>query len=489
MKLKVKLSHWSAGRPVAILNHKTAEKMNIHVNDRILIQKDSKEMIVVVDLARKIVKEGEVYVSTEIIKHLNLKKRDKVDINVTIKPKAVKLIDKKLEGGQLNEREVYLIIKNIVNNAITEPEIAYFISGVYKSGMTMKETIYLTKAIFNTGKKIKLRNRKVVDKHSVGGVPGRTTPIIVSICAAAGLLMPKTSSRAITTPSGTADAMEVICKVDFSIREIKTILKKAGACMVWGGSLGLAPADDKIIQVEKILNLDPQPQLLASIMAKKLAVNAKYVLIDIPYGKNAKVNLTEAQKLKRKFKKIAKYFNITLECFLEDAEEPIGKGVGPALEIKDALKVLRREDKCYKLEHRSLQLAAKLLELTDKAKKGQGYKMAKKILDSGKALKKFQEIVKAQHGDINKIIGQAKYKYEIRAEKSGRIKELPTNIINNLARISGCPLDKKAGLYIKKHVGEYVRKGEEILTIYAQSKTKLKHAIDFYKKNKIVKIS
>lgn len=489
MELKVKFSGWSAGRPVAIINEKTAKQLALHVNDRILIENKRRKVIAVIDTAEKIAKPKELYVSKEVVSHLKLTKRDKVEISIAKKPRAVHLIEKKIQGKQLTYKELYTIIYNIVHNALTEAEIAYFVSSVYKSGMEMKETADLTRAIYETGKTLKLKKKKVVDKHSIGGIPGRTTPIVISICSATGLTMPKTSSRAITTPAGTADVMETICKVDFKIPEIKKIIQKTNACIVWGGSLGLAPADDKLIQIERILNIDPQPQLLASIMAKKLAVGSNYILIDLPYGKNAKVNKKQAQNLSKKFKQLAKFFHVKLETNLAEINEPLGNGVGPVLEMQDVIRILKGENYCHRLKTRSLELAANILELSGKAKKGKGKKLAKQILDSGQALEQFQKIVKAQKGNINRIKNkQAKYHKHIKAKKSGKIKTINTKLINILSRTAGCPLDKYAGLYIYKHVGDKVEKKEKILTIYAQSRHKLRHAINFYKKNKIIVI-
>ncbi|GAI32151.1 unnamed protein product, partial [marine sediment metagenome] len=314
------------------LHKKFAEKASIHVDDRIYIEKKGKKIAAVVDIATGLLKKDEIIISSEIRKTMKLREKGLVDIEPATKPESLNFIYKKLAGKELNKRELRKIMEDIVRNTLTESEIAYFISGIYKCGMSMKEIKGLIKAIAETGKKLNLKG-KIIDKHSIGGIPGRTTPIIVSICSAAGLIMPKTSSRAITTPSGTADAMEVLCKVDFTLKEIKKILKKVKACIVWGGALNIAPADDKIIQVERLLNLDPEPQLLSSIMAKKLAVNAKHVLIDIPYGKNAKVNKKQAENLERKFKHLAKYFRINLRCSLKKVEEPLGNGIGPALEI------------------------------------------------------------------------------------------------------------------------------------------------------------
>jgi AMP phosphorylase len=279
--------------------------------------------------------------------------------------------------------------------------------------------------------------------------------------------------------------METICKVDFTMEQLKNIIKKTNACLVWGGSLNLAPADDKIIQVERLLNLDPEAQLLASILAKKLAVGAKYVLIDIPFGKNAKVTESGAKILERDFKALGKSFGIHLECFLEKTDEPLGNGIGPALEIKDVIKVLKRQSPCYKLEEKSLALSGKLLEMTGKAKKGCGKKMAKEILDSGRAFEKFKEIIQAQEGNIN-TIPEAKFKYNITAEKDCRISEINIKKINSLARLLGCPADKASGIYMHKHLHDKLKKAEKIMTLYAESETELEEGMKFYNRNQPV---
>lgn len=455
----------------------------IKYKDRILIRKNSEKIIAVVDIAVGMLDKNEIAVSTEVSSSLNLREGDLVGIEPASKPQSIESIYKKLKCQKLNENEIKGIIDDIVENALTEAEIAYFVSAIYNCGMSMEEIREMTKAIVETGKRLKLKNKLVVDKHSVGGIPGRTTPIVVPICSSAGLIMPKTSSRAITTAAGTADALETICKVDFTIKEIKQIINKTGACMVWGGSLGLAPADDKIIQVEKLLNLDPEAQLLASIMAKKLAVGSKYILIEIPYGKTAKVNKKEAVRLKRKFENLAKSFDLEVECLLLRTEEPLGNGVGPALEIRDVIDVLKRKSSCFMLEKRALILAGKILEMTGKAGRGKGIKLARGILDSGKAFKKFKQIIEAQKGRL-KGIKEAKFKHSIEARRDCKIKEIDIKKINALARILGCPADKASGVYLHKHVNDKVEKGEIILTLYSESQSELKEGIKFYNKNK-----
>lgn len=344
----------------------------------------------------------------------------------------------------------------------------------------MKETIFLIEAILKTGEILKFKKRYVVDKHSVGGVPGnRTTPIVVPICAAAGLLMPKNSSRAITSAAGTADVIETIANVEFNMKELKKIINKTGACMVWGGSLKIVPADNKIIKVEKILNIDPESQLIASIMSKKLSVGSKYIVIDIPYGKTAKLSKKRAEALKSKFYYLGKYFHKKIRCLVTDGSQPIGNGIGPALELIDVIKILDPKQTGPKdLENKALLQAGTLLEMTGKAKKGNGIKLAEEILLSGKAYEKFKEIIKAQGGNLKKIkLGD--FKEYIHSKKRGKVREINNKLISSLAKLAGCPLDKYSGIYLHKHVGDKVRKGEKIITIYCESKHRLNEAAAF----------
>jgi len=483
MKLKIKKIKFLAGRPVCIIHEKTAKSMSLHVGNRVSISKKGKKIVSIVDTASGIISQKEISVSESIIKTLGLKNKDIVEVKIIKRPLSIKLIKKKLNGETLDKKEIREIIKNIANNSLTEVEIAFFISAVYNKGMSLKETKYLTRAMVDMGNTIKLRGR-IFDKHSIGGVAGnRTTPIVVSICAAAGLKMPKTSSRAITSAAGTADVIEAITRVDFSIPEIKKIVKKTGACFVWGGALGLAPTDDKIIKIERIVNIDSTPQLLASILSKKISVGSKYILIDIPYGKSAKVSKSQAEKLKKSFLRIGKEFDLSLDVILTDGSEPIGKGIGPVLEVKDILKVLTREDSPKDLEEKSLILSGRLLELSGIKN---GYKKAKEILESKKALKKFIEIIEAQEGDTKKLnkFKNPEFSFKIKSKKKGKIKHLDNKLVNGLARNLGCPEDKLAGIYLNKKKGDAIKKGEVIMTLYATSNEKLSNSKKFYKNNK-----
>ena len=483
MKLKVKFLKWSAGVPVVMLNKFTAEKIGVHTKERVLIKSHSKELSTIVDIVEKVVNKNEIAVSSELKEIINLKNGQEVDVTISASPKSLIYIKKKLNNESLSQKEIDEIIKDITTNSLSEAEIALFISAMYKQGTSMEETIYLINAMLKNGNQLHLKGKFIVDKHSIGGIPGRTTPIIVSICAAAGLIFPKTSSRAITTASGTADAMEVLARVEFSMKELKKIIEKTNAFIIWGGGLNMGPADSKIIQIEKMLGIDPEAQLLASIMSKKLAVGSNYILINIPYGKTAKVNKIKALRLKKKFELLGKHFNKQLKAVLTKNKGPLGNGVGPVLEIIDVIKILNPDEQGPKyLEESSLNLSAVILEMTGKAKKGMGLKLAEDILYSGKAFEKFKEIIKAQEGSLDfEKLKPAKFKKEIKAKKSGEILEIDNKKINFLARIAGCPTEKSSGLYIHFFAGDKIKIGQKIITIYSESKSRLKQAEKFYK--------
>lgn len=323
--------------------------------------------------------------------------------------------------------------------------------------------------------------------NCIGGIAGnRTTPIGVSICAAAGLTLPKTSSRAITSASGTADVIETISNVELSAAELKKIVEKTNACLAWGGSLGLAPSDDKIIHVERLLNLDVEPQLLASIMSKKISAGSNYILIDIPFGPGAKFNTKkQARSLANKFKRLAGHFGVKLKIVYTQGREPIGNGIGPVLEMFDVLSVLKNEPNAPQdLKNKALFLSSELMTLCGiKNSK----KLAKEILESGRAYEKFKEIINAQNKSNNfdkkvAALRLAKIDHVIYAEKSGKIYQIDNKKINSLCRILGTPETQGAGIYLHKHIGD-VKKGEPLVTLYSESKNKIEDALKFFKES------
>ncbi len=485
MKFKVKKLYLSTGHiNVAVLNYLDAREFNFHRGDRIRLKNGKDEAVAIIDTTNSdfVVPKGTIGLMDESITCLGKKCIKCIDAYPEPSPGSVELIKNKLNKKILSYNDYVEIIHDIVYNKLTAQEIAFFISALYINEPTLDEIVHLTKAVVRTGDTFLIENEKILDKHCIGGVPGnRTTMLVVPIIAAAGLFMPKTSSRAITSPSGTADTVETLCSVSFSINEMKKIVKKTNACLVWGGSLNLAPADDKIIVIEKPLSLDVESLLLTSIMAKKKTVSATHVLIDIPYGKGAKVETrSKALHLKKMFNILGKKLDMKIDVIITDGTQPIGNGIGPLLEARDVLYVLTRNEKRpHDLERKSLFIAGRMLELGGKAKKFQGYKAAKEILESGKAYRKFDEIVREQKGIIfdPEKIKLADYKHDVKSKKSGKITGIDNKFISKIAVLVGCPKDKKSGIYLYKHKNDKVKYGDVLYTIYSQSKEHLSFAL------------
>lgn len=396
---------------------------------------------------------------------------------------AIKAIQKKLLGKKLSYKEIYQIMDEIAHHKLSDVLTTYFVASSFREGFSTEELFFLTKAMVETGTKLHF-DGIVADKHSSGGSAGtRTTLIIVPIIAAAGFKIPKVSSRAITTPAGTADVMETLAKVEFKPREVEKIVNNVGGCIIWNGYLGLAPADDIIIRVEEPLMFEPFDKLIVSIMAKKAAVSTTHLILDIPVGKTMKIHhFSDGEKVADKFKKLGKEFGMKIIADINETLEPAGRGVGPFLEAKDALAVLEQTpDRPLKLEAKALRLAGKLLDLCykDAGIDKNGEDEAQQILKSGAALKKFLEIVKAQGGDdqiSSRTLKTKAKKIEIISKQSGRIKEINNYNVTAVAKVLGAPHDKFGGLYLLKKLDETISKHEAIVELYSTDPYKLKEA-------------
>lgn len=398
---------------------------------------------------------------------------------------AVDTIQKKLLGKKITYKEIFNLMDEISKNRLNEVLTTYFVASSFKEGYTALELYYFTKAMVETGNRLKFKGI-VADKHSTGGVAGtRTTMIIVPIIAAAGFTIPKISSRAITTPAGTADVMEVLARVDFNTSEITEVIHSVGGCIVWNGNLRIAPADDIIIRVEEQLSFESFDKIIMSVTAKKVAVSATHLVLDIPIGPTMKIrHFQEGEKVARKFKDLAHRFGIKVTIDINETLEPAGNGVGPALEARDVLYVLEQKNvRSMKLESKALRLAGKLLDIcySDTGNNKSGEDEARSILKSGAALKKFKEIIKAQKGnpDISseslKIRSHSKY---IVSDRKGKIKGINNFHLNSLAKIVGAPLDKFAGIYLLKKLDERVEKHEPIYVLYSSDSYKLKEGFE-----------
>lgn len=399
---------------------------------------------------------------------------------------ALSAIKKKLLGKKLSYQEIFSLMDEVAHERLGPILTTYFVAAGFKEGFSHHELYYLTKAMADTGAKLHFRGI-VADKHSTGGLAGtRTTMILVPIIASAGFKIPKNSSRAITTPAGTADTMEVLAPVTFTPKQIQQIVYKVGGCIVWGGHLGLAPADDIIIQVEAPLSFESFDKIIVSIMAKKIAAGCTHLVLDIPVGQTLKVkHFKDAEIIAAKFNFLAKKFNIKVTVDINQALEPAGHAVGPTLEAHDVLKVLQqRPDRPFILEAKTLRLAGKLLDLClsdSKKRKDQenGEELARQILSSGKAYRKMQEIIKAQGGNPHitlEGIKLGKYKYEVPSHKRGIVTTFNNNDLTVIAKILGCPSDKQAGIYIERRIDERVDKNDILCILYSSDKWRLNEA-------------
>ncbi len=491
-RLKVKTVDIVAGKLIAILNEGMAKDLGIASFERaeLMNPKNGKSIHVVIDYTDSLAEKFEIAVFRDVRKALDTKDGEILEVCAVGKPKSVEFIKKKMDGKKLSNSEILEIVRDIASNRLSEIETSAFVSGVYIRGMDIDETVAMTKALIGDGEKIDFGKKIVVDKHSVGGTNGRATMIIVPIIAAAGYAMPKTSSRSITSASGTADAMEVLADVSLSIEQIKNAVRKTNACIAWGGAVELAPADDKIIKIEHPLSLDPEGQVIASVMAKKASVGAKYVVIDLPIGQYVKVkNREDGERMALKFIEVGHQLGMKIEVVLTNGEEPSGRAFGPALEARYAMEILERKF-FDNLAQKSVELAGALLELIGDSPKGQGFNKALNILESGKALEKMKEIITAQNGKIlsSEQIGYAQFKRDVLSMHSGEISVIKVGMLNTVGRMAGAPADKKAGLYLHVEEGSKISKGTPLFTIYSENKIKLEAAYKFAVNSQIIEM-
>ena len=398
-------------------------------------------------------------------------------------PEPVESLSKmrhRIYGHRLDSAALNAIVSDIVDGQYADVHLAAFVTAGAALPFDERETMELTRVMVDVGERLSWDRAPIVDKHSVGGLPGnRTTPIIVAIVAAHGLVMPKTSSRAITSPAGTADTMETLAPIDLDLPSIRRVIERESGCIVWGGSVRLSPADDILIRIERALDLDSEGQLIASVLSKKIAAGSTHLVLDMPVGPTAKVRSAEAAAiLSRRLVEIASGFGLETRVVLSDGTQPVGRGIGPALEARDVLSVLQGTiDAPEDLRARSCKLAGVLLELGGRAAAGMGELLARATLADGRAWTKFQRICEAQGG--MRTPGTADHGHPILASRDGRIAHVDNRQLAKIAKLAGAPHAKSAGLELHVKLDQRVRAGEPICTIHAESRGELEYALDY----------
>lgn len=412
---------------------------------------------------------GQLGLSIEAFQQLGLEEGVAVAVAHAKPPGSLRAVHRKIAGEKLSYDDYLAITGDIVKHRYSKIEMAAFLVACSETGMEREEVLHLTRAMAGSGEQIDWNESLVADKHCIGGIPGnRTSMLVVPIVAAHGMLIPKTSSRAITSPAGTADTMEVLAQVELPPDQLNDIVRTQRGCLAWGGTARLAPVDDTLISVERPLSLDSPGQLVASILAKKVATGATHLLIDIPMGPTAKVrSQADALRLRKLFEFVGDRVGLQLEVMVTDGRQPIGRGIGPVLEARDVMQVLENDpDQPRELREKALQLSSRILEFDPDVRGGQGYTLARDILESGRALEKMRGIIAAQGPEGSREVGHLCA--TLKADRDGRVIAIDNQQMARIARLAGAPMDKGAGVDLFKKLGDKVRRGEPLYAIHAE---------------------
>ena len=387
-------------------------------------------------------------------------------------PESIDALHRKIAGERLSREDFRDIVRDIAELRYSRIELTAFVVATRRDELDREEVYFLTKAMVACGRKLDWQEHLVVDKHCIGGIPGnRTSMLVVPIVAAHGMLCPKTSSRAITSPAGTADTMEVLANVEIPFDQLVDIVREHRGCLAWGGSANLSPADDVLISVERPLAIDSPGQMVASILSKKIAAGSTHLVLDIPIGPTAKVrSMPEAQRLRRLFEYVAGRIHLSLDVVITDGRQPVGNGIGPVLEARDVMRVLENDPRAPNdLRQKSLRLAGRLIECSPDVRGGDGFAIARDILDSGRALTKMNAIIAAQGKKLfdhnNPQLGQLTF--EVRATESGVVTGIDNLQAARVARVAGAPKVIGAGLDLFCKLGDVVATGDVLYRVHA----------------------
>jgi thymidine phosphorylase len=387
-------------------------------------------------------------------------------------PDSIGALHRKIAGERLGRDDLKGIIQDIADLRYSKIELTAFVVATQRNELDREEVYFLTEAMVDSGRRLDWHERLVVDKHCIGGIPGnRTSMLIVPIVAAYGLLCPKTSSRAITSPAGTADTMEVLANVELPLDRLADIVRDHRGCLAWGGTAQLSPADDVLISVERPLAIDSAGQMVASILSKKIAAGSTHLVLDIPIGPTAKVrSMPEAQRLRRLFEYVADRIHLSLDVVITDGRQPVGNGIGPVLEARDVMRVLENDPRAPNdLRQKSLRLAGRLIECHPDVRGGDGFAIARDILDSGRALAKMRAIMAAQGQKVfdhnAPLLGALTF--EVCATQSGVVTGIDNLQIARIARLAGAPKVVTAGVDLFRKLGDAVKCGDVLYRVHA----------------------
>lgn len=424
---------------------------------------------------------GELGLSKAAFAQMGVKDGYTVTVAQAEPPESIGALHRKLGGERLNLGDFKAIVHDIAEHHYSKIELTAFVVATNRDELDREEVYFLTQAMIEVGRHLDWHESLVVDKHCIGGIPGnRTSMLIVPIVAAHGMLCPKTSSRAITSPAGTADTMEVLANVELPIKQLEEIVRRHRGCLAWGGTANLSPADDVLISVERPLSLDSPGQMVASILSKKISAGSSHLVLDIPIGPTAKVrSMPEAQRLRRLFEYVAQRMKLSLDVVITDGRQPIGFGIGPVLEARDVMRVLENDPRApMDLRQKSLRLAGRLIECDPDVRGGDGFAIARDILDSGRALAKMNDIIQAQgsrsfdHNQPN--LGALSF--DVRSPRAGMVTSIDNLQMARIAGLAGAPKVKNAGVDLQCKLGDEVQADALLYRVHASYAADLEFA-------------
>ncbi|SEJ83232.1 phosphonate metabolism protein/1,5-bisphosphokinase (PRPP-forming) PhnN [Pseudomonas sp. NFR16] len=419
----------------------------------------------------------EIGLSEEAFAHWNVAEGAEIALRRTPSPASRQALVKKVQGLELGESEYEMLLRDIIEGRYTDGEISAFLVSATR-GLSDAEVIALAKVRTRFTPTLHWDRPIVVDKHSMGGVPGsRITLLVVPIVAAHGMAMPKTSSRAITSAAGTADAMEAVARVDLTVEDVQRCVEQAGACIAWNGRLNHSVVDDVMNAITRPLGIDSNRWSVASILSKKLTAGSTHVVVDIPYGPRTKLKTqAQARELGDLFERVGAGLGLTVVAFATDGSRPIGRGIGPSLEVRDVRQVLDNDPLAPQdLRDKAVFFAGQILAWDPAVGNVEaGRELAASLLSSGAARAAFERIIDAQGRKTPALPG--KMTYVVHANAEGWVTELDGWRIGEIARRAGAPLDKTAGIDLLVRQGDSVTEGQVLYVIHGSNAADLESA-------------
>lgn len=412
--------------------------------------------------------------------------------------RIVDLIDKKKKKGVHSKEEINFLINSLMDGSASDYQISAWLMAVYFNGMTDDETAFLTDALIKSGDIIDLGElaKDVVDKHSTGGVGDKVTLTLIPLLAACGIPVAKLSGKGLGHTGGTIDKLESIpgFNTQLSIGQIIEQVKKINVAIA-SQTQKLTPADGKLYALRDVTaTVDSMPLIASSVVSKKIASGADNIILDVKYGSGAFMkNPEDAVKLSRLMVDIGKKLNKSIIAVVTSMEEPLGRAIGNSLEVIESIEFLKgnTEGDLTDLTYEFGAIALLQVGKFDDIQKAKAY--LQKIVQSGKALDKFKELITAQGGDSSVVddytkFEQAKYKIEVKSQNEGFIQKIDAYKIAYACKILGAGREKKTdnidysvGIYLNKKSGEFCKIGETLYTIYSNDEEKTKLAIELCK--------